>query len=292
MSQQRHAVLYEMMRSFATLARTLNLSQTVDALGVTRQTIRRHIATLEEIKGAALFEVQNRSYSLTAEGEASLAEAERILEESEAWLSGHFVRLRTSPNKLEHAVYVDDRGHDFHAQQHPLSRLWHDAPPLLRQGFQAWASASFKIEAEEMAAIHPYLLLYRQHDDDWICVSIGEKSAYATWFDWIRVKSAIGRHISDSPTHKEIKKFVASAFSDTLTKGGARLDHIFAIAPKEFSGRDHPVSYQRLLMACIFPDGSPVLASLAARTHTVEIPNLEREKVLRMPAHLLMETEI
>lgn len=291
--QQPHpAVLYEMMRSFTTLARSLNLSESVQRLGVTRQTIRRHIKALEEIRGKPLFEVRNRSYALTPEGRESLAEAERILEESAAWLSGQYVRLKYSDSRLEHAVYEDDRGHDFHAQQHPLNRLWIDAPPLLRAGFRAWANAQFMVEAEEMAPIRPYLLLYRQYGEDWICVGIGEESSYATWFDWARVKSAIGRHVADSPTQTEIKRFVASAYNEIIREGGARLDHIYAQTPRVKGGPPDPVSYQRLLMGCAFPDGSPVLASLVARTYTIEIPELEPEKITRMPAKSLMEFDI
>lgn len=290
--QSRPAVLYEMMRSYATLARTLNLSESVEKLGVTRQTIRRHINALEEIKGKPLFEIRNRSYRLTTEGRESLAEAERILQESEAWLTGQYVRIKDSASGLEHAVYEDDRGHDFHAQQHPLSRLWNDAPPLLRAGFSAWANARFMVEAEAMEPIRPYLLLYRQYDKDWICVGIGEKSSYATWYDWARVKSAIGRHVADSPTQAEIKKFVAAAYTEIIREGGARLDHIYAQTPRDKGMPPDPVSYQRLLMGCAFPDGSPVLASLVARTYRIDIPGLEPEKIKRMPADSQMEFEI
>ncbi|MEX1306278.1 MAG: LysR family transcriptional regulator [Rhodovibrionaceae bacterium] len=290
--QPRHAVLYEMMRSFVTLAHTLNLSETVSLLGVTRQTVRRHIRTLEEIKGKPLFEVRRRSYALTASGEESLAEAERILERSEAWLAGHYVRESTGENALAHAVYSDNRGHDFHAQQHPISRLWADAPPLLQKGFLAWAASRFQIETPEMAPIRPYLLLYRQILEDWICVSIGEKSSYATWFAWTEVKSAIGRNVSDSPTQPEIKRFVANAYTQIINEGGARLDHIYAQTPHAKGGKPTPVSYQRLLLGCAFPDGSPVLASLVARTYTIDIPGLDPEKVLLMPSRSLMDFDI
>lgn len=288
----RHAVLYEMMRSFTTLARTLNLSETVSLLDVTRQTVRRHIRTLEEIKGTPLFEVRNRSYVLTEAGAECLDEAERILKESEAWLHGHFVRIKSSDSALEHAIYQDDRGLDFRAQQHPLRRLWIDAPPLLRRGFSAWAKAEFTVETEAMIPIQPYLLLYRQYGEDWICVAVGEKSSYATWYDWARVKSAIGRHVSDSPTQPEIKRFMVGAYTEIITEGGVRLDHIYTQTPREKDGVPKPVSYQRLLMGCAFPDGSPVLASLVARTYTIDIPGLEDELIHRMPKESLMDFDI
>jgi DNA-binding transcriptional LysR family regulator len=52
-------LLFEMIRSFSKLAKTLNLSHAVHELSSTRQTVRRHIASLEEIKGENLFEVVN-----------------------------------------------------------------------------------------------------------------------------------------------------------------------------------------------------------------------------------------
>jgi len=42
--QPSHAILFELLRSFTTLARTLNLSHAVKELRSTRQTVRRHIA--------------------------------------------------------------------------------------------------------------------------------------------------------------------------------------------------------------------------------------------------------
>ena len=49
--QPSHAILFELLRSFTTLARTLNLSHAVKELRSTRQTVRRHIAQLEEMRG-------------------------------------------------------------------------------------------------------------------------------------------------------------------------------------------------------------------------------------------------
>ena len=54
------ALLFEMIRSFVTLATTLNLSHAVAELGTTRQTLRRHIQQLEEAMNTALFEVDAR----------------------------------------------------------------------------------------------------------------------------------------------------------------------------------------------------------------------------------------
>ena len=83
---QCQSILFELLRSFSTLARTLNLSKAVRELGSTRQTVRRHIYLLEEARGEKLFSVEDRQYRLTAAGRASLQGAEEILSFGEAWL--------------------------------------------------------------------------------------------------------------------------------------------------------------------------------------------------------------
>ena len=83
-----HAILFEMLRSFTTLAHTLNLSKAVRVLGSTRQTVRRHIDILEDIRGEKLFKLQDRQYNLTEAGSQSLHEAEILLSRGEAWLTG------------------------------------------------------------------------------------------------------------------------------------------------------------------------------------------------------------
>ena len=54
-----------MLRAFDSLARTLNLSETAECLGVTRQTVRRHLSDLESHRGGALFTLNKQSYALT-----------------------------------------------------------------------------------------------------------------------------------------------------------------------------------------------------------------------------------
>ena len=61
-------LLFEMIRSFTTLAKTLNLSHAVSELNSTRQTVRRHIAQLEAVKGETLFTLESRQYHLTEAG--------------------------------------------------------------------------------------------------------------------------------------------------------------------------------------------------------------------------------
>jgi len=284
-------VLFEMMRSFTTLARTLNLSKTVSLLGVTRQTVRRHVSTLEGMKGQKFFEVRDRQYRLTEHGRDAAEQAEEILDQTTSWLTGRYTHGRGTAG-LDRASYHDEQGHDFQAQQHPLARIWHDGPPMLQKGFLAWANARFQIEAPEMEILKPFLLLYRQHREGWLCVGIGEKSSYATWFDWAWGKSAIGHFSHEDPAGSEFNDFISKAHSRIFTEGGVRLDHVWAQIPRQRGGPPVPVSFQRLLMGCVFPNGDPALAVLVARTNRIEIEGLERDSFPPMPDELLMKFDI
>ncbi|MEO1399352.1 MAG: LysR family transcriptional regulator, partial [Pseudomonadota bacterium] len=75
LKEMNQPLLFEMLRSFTTLAKTLNLSHAVSELNSTRQTVRRHIALLEEMRGEVLFDVVNRRYELTEAGQAALPAA-------------------------------------------------------------------------------------------------------------------------------------------------------------------------------------------------------------------------
>lgn len=285
------STLFEILRSFTTLANTLNLSETVQRLGVTRQTVRRHINTLEELKGAKLFELRNRSYTLTDAGMQCRLEAQVILDQTEDWLRNRSVRAR-SKGALERVTYKDEKGYCFHAQQHHLGRLWTDAPPLLRRGFEAWSRAELKLEHSAMEQIKAYRLVYRRLQDNWLCVEIGERSSYATWLGWEWAKSAVGRFSQDDPVGTDFDNFMSQAYNSVFVAGGARLDHIAGLIPRARDAAPTPARFQRLLLGCVFPDGEPALALFVARTNQVEISGLPPDEIPEMPAELLMEDDI
>ena len=265
-----HTILHEMLRSFVALAHTLNLSKAVRQLKSTRQTVRRHISALEEAKGQPLFELVDRQYQLTKVGRRSLREAEHILSRSDAWLANRRVHI----DGLEVIKHKNDTGQGYFSQQHHLSRIWQDGTPLLRTGFECWARSHGKIEDPALAEIRPYMLIYRRVEDHvWQCVEIGEKSSYAIWFGWKWVKSNVGYLVKDTPAGPEFAGHVSDAYSEINAKGGARLDHIFRTVPSK-TGDFKSISFQRLLVGCSFPDGSPAIGSIAEFTRKVEIEDL------------------
>ena len=81
---QCQSILFEHLKSFSTLAHSLNLSNALRELGSTRQTVRRHINLLEEVRGEKLFSIEDRQHQLTVAGRASLRETEDIWARGEA----------------------------------------------------------------------------------------------------------------------------------------------------------------------------------------------------------------
>lgn len=274
-----------MLNSYVTLAQTLNLSQTVEILGSTRQTVRRHIKALEEIKGGPLFELRHHQYHLTEAGQDSLFEARAILLRSQAWLAGR----KSNINGLEVIQHEDDGAQRYYSQQHHLSLLWKTGTPLLRKGFDCWSRARGEIENPELALVRPYMLIYRRVNNAWQCVEIGEKSTYAKWFGWKWVKSSVGHTVSDTPGGADSAIHVLDAYDEINEKGGVRLDHIFRILPREAGGQMLPAKLQRLLVGCTFPDGSRAIGSIVEFTSDIDLSHITDIDELQVSSELEAE---
>ena len=289
--KQSQAIFYELLRSYASLAKTLNLSKTVRELGSTRQTVRRHIALLEAKKGEKLFALEDRQYRLTQAGEESLQEAETLLTRMDAWLSNQSDHI----GGLTHLAFDPERnGSDFYyyLQQHPFGRLWQDSSEFLQFGFQSWVKSKGQIESPEFNKIRPYLIIFRQVEDNWICAEVGEKSSFSTWHGWSKQRSSVGRAIKDLPGGERIARLLTQPFRDVQTHGGTRLDHVFMYRKTEDQQEAIPTSFQRLLMGCWFPDGSFALASLVDRTHNIVIEGLDAELARSMPEKYVMDVDV
>lgn len=285
------AILFELLRSFTMLARSLNLSRAVRELGSTRQTVRRHIALLEENKGEAMFVVKDRQYQLTEAGRRALPEAERLLSRGEAWLndqSGHIsglFRLAIEPKTPDNDVL-------YYLQQHPLGQLWSGSSPLLQYGFKCWANAEGRIESPEFAAIRPYIIVFREFEGAWICTEIGDESSYATWHGWKWQRSSIGSRIGELPGGTGVADLLMHPFRDVLGHEAARLDHIYTRNKRKDSQGKIPISYQRLLMGCWLPDDSFALVALIDLTHNIEINGLSAARATSMNKEYIMDVDV
>lgn len=281
---ESHALLHEMIRSFSTLARTLNLTHAVKELGTTRQTLRRHIAQLEELKGVELFLVKDRQYQLTEEGIRALPEALDILSRTSSWLMGH-VSHYDGMQRI-HAVLPDDSS--FWLQQQPIGELWASDRTLLRECFRAWALAGGDLEHAAMQHVRPFFMVYRNSINGWICVEIGDQASYVSWYGWATARSSIGRALFGLPGGDEFAHLMVEPFDDASNHENTRLDHIHTQLKRNPDGPHVPLNYRRLLLAGRFPDGSPALISVLDRCYDISIAGLENEAIRSMPDDLAM----
>ena len=277
-------LLFEMLRSFAALAKHLNLSKAVEELNSTRQTVRRHISYLEEMKHGSLFYLQDRQYQLTELGQSVLPEAQDLIARAHGWVTG----TSNLVNGLQHLSHDSMEGWSLHQQQQPLGSVLRNRNSLLNKAMTAWILSGGQLEHPDMSEIRPYLLVFRRTDNKWLCVEIGEKSSYSTWFGWANARSSIGRELGGLPAGEGFGHLVNLAYLEVEATEGARLDHTFTQIPREQDGDPVPIAFERLLMASRFPDQSFAMISVVRRTYDIDIVGIETDRFKEMPKELLM----
>lgn len=268
-NKNNNGVTFDMIRAFVCLSECLNVSEATRRLGATRQTVHRHIGDLQGILGINLFEVKDRQYLLTSAGEDYLPEARSLLISVDSW-SGRTPLKRNSKDGLQLLQFTDGDGRRFLSQQHSISEIALNGLPLMRQAFTAWGQSLSQIEHPAMAAIKPYLVLFRQGPSGWYFVHVGDKSAYEKWFGWKWSRSAIGKLISEDHLSDEYNEFSLGAYARIYREGGIRLDHVLAHLPQA-DGHTEPGTFQRLLLGGAFPDGTPGLILMSVITESVKI---------------------
>ncbi|KIN62293.1 Transcriptional regulator, LysR family [Sulfitobacter noctilucicola] len=274
------ALLYEMIRSFTTLARTLNLSHAVTELNSTRQTLRRHITQLEEAAGQKFFVIEGRHYQLTPYGEEMLPEALDLLARGKLWVTGQTGHV----NNLLRFSHEASSGWSYYQQQQPLTHIWDAGSDLLRDSVTGWSKADGYLESEAMAGIRPYLMVYRRSDHGWICCEIGENSFYSGWWGWKNARSSIGRDLGKFPGGADFEGLMNQSFEEVMATGGLRLDEVVTQFPRETGGEPFPLAYQRLLLGGRFPDNSFALISIVERSQKIRIQGLDQSVLEQMPA--------
>lgn len=273
------ALLYEMMRSFTALARTLNLSQAVEDLGSTRQTLRRHISHLEEAMGCKLFDVKQRRYALTQEGERAVAPARLLLDQCNIWYQAKF----QSVGGMMRFSFEGQTGWIYHQQQLPMSVAWSCRSGLLKAALKAWTSGEGKLETDDMAPVRPYILTYREISDGWICVEVGEKSLYSNWFGWAQARSSVGRNLNQFPGGEEFASLANEPFRDVRDGHSVRLDQVVTKMQLNGEGPLQYIVFDRLLMGVQMPDGSPAIISVVDRACEMRIADLDQGILDQMP---------
>lgn len=279
-----YPLLFEMLRSFTTLAETLNLSHAVKQLGSTRQTVRRHISLLEEMKGGLLFDVRERQYKLTDLGIRVLPEAFDLLASADGWVTGksHLI------DGMQYIRHQGAEGWSFFQQEQPLSKIFSAPSPLLADVMRAWVESGSALEHEAMQSVRGNLMVYRRSGDEWLCVELGDQSSYVSWFGWANARSSIGRPLGRLPGGAGFARLIEQAYIDVETNQGVRLDHAFTQIPRGPDAEPTPICYERLLLGGRFPDNSFALLATVRRTYDVDILGVDGEMLRQMPEDLLM----
>jgi biotin operon repressor len=273
-----------MIRSFTTLARTLNLSHAVKELGSTRQTVRRHIAQLEESKGTALFTVEDRQYKLTDAGARTLPEAEEILARGNAWLAGQSYVI----NGLQYLRHQEQDGWCHFQHQKPIGRVFSSSGAMLKDVIKAWAISGGDLEHEALRHVRSLCTVFRRIDGNWLFTEVGEESSFVSWFGWTVARSSIGRVLNQMPGYDGFGRLVDGAYEEVEKNQSVRLDHIFTHLPKGDEGTMVPICFERLLLGARFPDESFAMISAVRRTYDVEIDGVTDEMLRQMPEDMLM----
>lgn len=288
MTEVTHPLLFEMIRSFSKLAKTLNLSHAVHELRSTRQTLRRHIANLEEMKGEKLFEVVNRQYVLTEAGRNALPEADQILARGHAWLRGQLGGV----DGLMRISYKSLDDWEFFQQQQKISEIWTAESELLRAAVACWAKSGGNLESEHMKTVRPYALVYRDTPSGWICVEVGEKSFYSTWWGWAEARSSIGRSLGEFPGGEEFAKIMDVPYREVQGSHSLRLDQVATRMPRIPGGDLKKICFQRLLMGAQMPDGSFALVTVVDRAQKMVISGLDQGWIDEMPTDVEVDFTI
>lgn len=281
---RQYPLLFEVLRSFTALADSLNLSHAVRELGSTRQTVRRHIAQLEEIKGGPLFLVTDRQYELSDLGRRILPEALDLLTRAEAWVQGksHLI------DGMQYLRHGTDDGWLYFQQQHPLGQVFSSSGEILRDAIRAWSEAGGDIEHEAMQAIRHKAMIFRRSEGNWLFTEVGDESSFTSWFGWATARSAVGRVLGQLPGGDSFDRLVNEAYAEVEQNQSVRLDHCYTTLHNEEFGGMIPICYERLLLGSRFADGSFAMVSVVRRTYDVEIKGVSDEMLRLMPKELLM----
>lgn len=221
---------------------------------------------------------------MTNEGALALAEAEQILQSVEAW-KGNDVRIISGLIAVRFQSRTDS---PFYSQQHPIDTVWINGTPLIQKALLCWVNSRAQLEAPEFDAVRDYILAYRRHRQDWLSVSIGEKSSYATWLRWSWAKSAVGRPLRNDPTASAADKYFDQAYHSILRSGGVRVDHVYTKIPRTQGGISQPISYQRLASRCTFQNGDFALVTVVDGTSDIQIDGMFPDDIAAMDPALVM----
>jgi len=274
--------LIKSILSFREMAKTGNIQDAAQRIGVTRITLRDRVRFLESFHDAPLYVPGGGGIQLTETGRALHERTDAIIMNLEMLLAETFYDSK-DPQLNEEAL-------KYFQQRYSLLKI-KEQTPLIRIGYEDWQSCQGELGATGLAWLWQYILSYRSVPDGWLCIHIGEKSSYATWFGRSWAMSAIGYLSSTDPTGENYDLIATQGYFDVMRWGSPRLDHVHTALSRRKGEQVEWVSYQRLLLPCTLPSGEAVVVSLVARTNQIKIDALKGHDITLMAEHYLMEDE-
>ena len=156
-----------------------------------------------------------------------------------------------------------------------LNELWLDGADVLQKAVKAWANANAQLASDELQTIRPYGAIFRRHLTDWICVEVGDNSYIAEWFGQEKAMSSVGRKLSLHPEFAKSEYYLDQSYQYTEDTGSLWYDHVKAKIPAQSDKGPQVLQYQRMLMSCLFPDGTPAIFAVMAPSNNISIVGLE-----------------
>lgn len=274
-----------MLRSFASLARNRILTESVMELGLTRQTIRRHITQLEDMLGCTLLVSGPGGYELTEEGRTHLRTARRLLLDAGNWiLSQHGGEggLHVLNMKMAKGGYVCIR-------QKPLSEVRRIGTKVIRSGFEGWLASGGALDHPACKAIMDTVVLFRPEGDDLLCIHVGERSGFAFWYGSTSMTTSIGTAVNSGLIDNQSAPVTSDIYNQVMMQGSARYDHVAARLARPPHGEMIPIRYQRLLLGFHDEIGRPYLAMMSVITDAVDLDPPPPFETGGNSPHLIME---
>ncbi|MEM7751763.1 MAG: LysR family transcriptional regulator [Pseudomonadota bacterium] len=240
-------LLYGYVRSFVRLAYLGDVQKVADGLGITRQSVRNHILELENLLEVQLFDKIGAMSRLTSMGALWLPRAQEFHE-----LAGAFLRRRGSNSA------------HYHSTQLPLRMLMNDETnsAQLREFARAWMQGVNRVDISEFKHFEPYCIVYERREGAWVSRSIGQNSAFASWFGADVAKNSEGKKLIDMETGSDLQDEVSFLLDGVYTRGGLHFSEVACNLLRPGWMERRPALYQRLLAEMIDECGQPVIASM------------------------------
>ena len=213
-----------LLRAFVALAETLSFSRTAGRVGRSQSAVSMQIAKLEETLGCRLFERDKRNVAITAEGEALLGDARRILGLAEAMVARN--RANDVAGEVRFASPEDFATQYLpailaaFADRHPQVRL-HVTCDLTLRLVESFGRGEQDLIVVKQDPADPYpgsRPLWRE-----LPVFVGRGRQPVQWIGDILVRDDAGAALSAKAVLKPTKGFHAARHRSTLYELGEAL---------------------------------------------------------------------